>query len=66
MTTTMNCFVREIIVAEYIVKIYNFGYASYYYPEFNGNAEFPVTSKGYRELSHYLRTVRWLTNNYPL
>lgn len=54
--------VREIIVCGFKVEIHHFGYASFYYPAFNGNAEFKVTSKGYRQLSHYLRTVKWLQN----
>jgi len=53
---------RIIEVAGFSVEVYNFGYASYYYPSFNGNAEFKVTSKGFRELSHYLRTIRFFRN----
>jgi len=51
---------REIEVAGCIVEVHNFGYASYYYPSFNGNAEYEVSSKGFRELSSYIRTITWL------
>lgn len=51
--------VRKIEVCGFQVEVHNFGYASFYYPCFNGNAEFPVTAKGFRRLSHYLRTVRF-------
>jgi len=53
----MNTKVRTIEVAGYEVDVHHFSYASFYYPVFNGNAEFPVTSKGFRSLSRYLRTV---------
>lgn len=50
---------RQIIVAGLKVDVHNFGYAAFYYPAFNGNAEFKVSSKGFRQLSHYLRTVKY-------
>lgn len=50
---------REIEVAGSKVEVHNFGYASFYYPSFNGNAEFKVNAKGYRALSHYIRTVKY-------
>lgn len=50
---------RIIKVAGCDVEMINFGYASYYYPIFNGDAEFPVTSKEFRRLSHYIRTVKY-------
>jgi hypothetical protein len=53
---------KTIEVSGYKVEVHNFGYSSFYYPSFNGNAEFPVSSKGFRQLSHYLRTVKWLSN----
>jgi len=53
---------RTINVCGFMVHVYGFSYASYYYPDFNGDAEFPVTSKGFRQLSHYLRTVKWADN----
>lgn len=52
---------RIIEVAGQQVEVINFGYASYYYPVFNGNAEFPVTAKGFRNLSHYIRTINWFS-----
>ncbi len=51
--------VRTIEVAGFKVDVYKFSYASFYYPQFNGNAEFKVNTKGFRELSHYLRTVKY-------
>ena len=50
---------REIIVSGIKVEVHTFGKKSFYYPLFNGNAEFDVTSKGFRKLSHYIRTVRY-------
>ncbi len=51
---------RIIEVAGYPVEVINFGgNQSYYYPQI-GDQEFKVTSKGFRQLSHFLRTVRWL------
>ncbi len=50
---------RTVNLFGYTIEIYNFGYASYMYPSFNGNAEFPVTSKGFRRLSSYLRTIKF-------
>jgi len=44
------------------IEVHNFGYASFYYPTFNSNAEYPVTSKGFRQLSHYVRTVKYFGN----
>ena len=54
-----NTKVREIEVDGFKVEVHNFGYASFYYPSFNGNAEFEVNSKGFKRLRHYLRTVKW-------
>ena len=56
--------VRTIQVAHVDVEVHNFGKHSFYYPAFNGNAEFPVTSKGYRALSHYIRTCRYLLSEF--
>ena len=58
---------RKIEICGYKVRVCNFSYASYYYPEFNQNAEFKVSSEGFRQLSHYLRNVTYfrnLTNSY--
>jgi hypothetical protein len=51
---------KIIQVAGFDVEVHHFSYAAFYYPAFNGNAEFPVTAKGFRALSSYLRTVKWL------
>lgn len=52
--------VREIEVDGFKVELHRFSYASFFYPSFNGNAEFKVSSKGYKKLRRYLRTVKWL------
>lgn len=51
---------RTIEVEGYKVDIYDFEYKSFFYPQFNGNAEFEVCKKGFKDLRHYLRTVTWL------
>lgn len=51
--------VKIIEVDGFKVEIHNFGYASFFYPLFNGNAEFSVSSKGFKNLRRYLRTVKW-------
>lgn len=56
--------VRKIQVAGFDVEVHNFGYASFYYPCFNGNAEFPVTAAGFRSLSHYLRTIKYFNERF--
>lgn len=56
---------RTIQVAGYDVNVVIYSYASYYYPAFNGNAEFKVSAKGFRDLSHYLRIVRWAQSMMP-
>ena len=53
---------RTIRVCGFEVQVMDFGYASYYYPCFNGDAEFKVNSKGFRELHSYLRSVIWANN----
>lgn len=53
---------RMINIYGYDVEVYDFGYKQYMYPSFNGNAEFEVTRKGFRKLSHYLRTCIWIKN----
>lgn len=53
---------RLIEVCGYEVEVVDFGYAQFYYPTFNGDAEFKVNSKGFRQLSSYLRTVTWGRN----
>ena len=51
---------RTINVLSFNVDIYDFGYASFFYPSFNGNAEYPVTKKGYKDLTRYLRNILWI------
>lgn len=58
----MNVETRIINIAGFEVEVHKFSYASYYYPVFNGNAEFKVSSKGFRELSSYLRTVKYFNS----
>jgi hypothetical protein len=53
---------RTINIFGFDVEVWNFGYAQYYYPAFNGNAEFKVNSNGFKQLRHYLKTVRWANN----
>ena len=50
---------RSIQLFGFNIEVHNFGKRSFYYPSFNGNAEFEVSSKGFRQLSHYLRTVKY-------
>lgn len=56
---------RTIELWGFKIDVYTFGYASFYYPQFNPNAEFKASSKGFRELSRYLRTVNWLERTMP-
>lgn len=53
---------RTIEVDGYEIDVMDFGYAQFYYPKFNGDAEFKVSSQGFKALRHYLRTVRWANN----
>jgi len=53
---------REINVLGFKVEIFDFGYAQYMYPSFNGNAEFKVTKQGFKSLCHYLRMINWMNN----
>ncbi len=50
---------REIEVNGFKVSVCQYHYGSFYYPRFNGNAEFKVSAKGFRQLSHYLRTTKY-------
>lgn len=54
--------IREFKIANVNIELHDFGYAQYYYPSFNGDAEFKATSKGFRELSSYVRTVLYFNN----
>ena len=55
---------RTIEVAGCEVNVHNFGYGTYLYPSFNGNAEFRASHKGFRDLSHYLRMIKYWTARY--
>ena len=51
---------RTIEVAGYKVEVVRFFDGSFYYPVGSIYAEFEVSSKGFRQLSHYLRKYRWI------
>ena len=53
-----NFKIRDIKVYNFEVEIHDFGYAKYMYPKFNMNAEFKVSKKGYKQLSHYVRNCK--------
>lgn len=53
---------RRIKVAGYDVDVVTYRRDAFYYPSFNGDREFPVTAKGFRALSSFLRTVRYFSN----
>lgn len=55
----MSYLIRTIEVDGFRVDLYDYKYAQFYYPQFNGNAEFKVSSKGFKELRRYLRTVKY-------
>lgn len=42
---------RTFDLAGFTVEVFDFGYAQYMYPVFNGNAEFKVNHDGFRGLS---------------
>lgn len=44
------------------INIYDFGYKQYMYPSFNGNAEFEVSKKGFKNLHSYIRNINWMDN----
>jgi len=50
---------KEITLFGFKVQIMQFGKAQFFYPTFNGNAEFKVSKKGFKELTHYLRSVNY-------
>lgn len=50
---------RTFNLVGYTIEVWDFGYKQFYYPTFNGNAEFEVSSKGFRALYRYLRTLNW-------
>lgn len=51
---------REIEVRGFKVEVWDFGYAQYYYPSFNLNAEFKVCRDGFRRLRNYLGSVKFV------
>ena len=51
---------KQIEILNFKIDVYDFGYASYFYPSFNKNIEFKVSKKGYKQLANYLRTIRWI------
>lgn len=50
---------RVINILGFDVDIVDFGYASYLYPQFNGNVEYKLNKEGFKELYSYLRRVKW-------
>ena len=53
---------RKIKVCGYEVEIWDCGYAKYFYPSFNGDAEYKVSKQGFKDLCSYLRGVSRITN----
>lgn len=51
--------IREFIMFGARIELWDFGGSQFLYPTFNGNAEFKVNHKGFRELSHYIRTCNY-------
>jgi hypothetical protein len=51
--------IRTVEIEGHSVDLYQFS-KCYLYPQFNGNAEFECTTKGFKALRHYLRTVNWI------
>lgn len=54
--------IRTIEILGFKIDVYQCKKKSFYYPQFNSNAEFDVSAKGFRKLHHYLRTVIWGNN----
>lgn len=52
--------IKRINVLDFDVDVYDFGYASYFYPSFNHDTEFKVNRDGYKKLKRYLKTVKWV------
>lgn len=46
----------------FTIEMYKFGNKSFIYPQFNGNAEFEVTKKGFKKLHTYLKNMIWIQN----
>ena len=51
---------RTVKILGFDVDIYAYPNKQYMYPSFNGDAEFVVSRKGFRQLSHYLRNIIWM------
>jgi hypothetical protein len=56
---------RTVTILGFKIDLYDFGYAKYMYPQFNGDAEFEISRKGYKKLTHYLRNIIWMQNRMP-
>jgi len=52
---------RRIEVCGCEVDVVTFGRKSFYYPHI-GDQEFPVSSRGFRKMSHFIRTCRYFAN----
>lgn len=55
---------RTFLLHGYKVEVWQFGSQYFFYPSFNGNMEIKVSSKGFRRLSHYLRTCTWINKQF--
>jgi hypothetical protein len=55
---------RTIQLHRHHIDVVYFGYASFYYPQI-GDQEFPVTQRGYRAMSSWLRTLNWIDRTMP-
>ena len=51
--------IRTVNILGFAVDIYSFDGKQYYYPQFNGDAEFLVNKQGYKRLKSYLKNVLW-------
>ena len=52
---------KVINIAGFDVEIIKFSTKTYMYPMFNENFEVEATVKGYKQMSHYLRGINWIT-----
>ena len=50
----------KVSILGFDIDVCNYGYATYLYPSFNGNFEVRANHKGFRQLHHYLRMVKWI------
>lgn len=57
---------KTIQILGFNIEVYRFGDRLYMYPSFNGNAEFKVNHKGFRELHHCLRNILWMQKQMKL